>query len=117
MADDIQHPTRKPDPTPAENHSETRSKPTNPEHVYLFVSRARGDFLPGSDYDQVIIPDDAPPERHQGCLTAQVLIGLILPVNFLKRLARLPDECKPGRPANRRPKRGAQALSIGSEME
>ena len=35
-----------------------------PEAVYLFGSRARGDFDADSDYDLlVIVPDDAPKER------------------------------------------------------
>jgi predicted nucleotidyltransferase len=35
-----------------------------PEAVYLFGSRARGDFHEDSDYDLlVIVPDDAPKER------------------------------------------------------
>ncbi len=35
-----------------------------PEAVYLFGSRARGDFDEDSDYDLlVIVPDDAPKER------------------------------------------------------
>ncbi len=36
----------------------------NPEAVYLFGSRARGDFHEDSDYDLlVIVPDDTPKER------------------------------------------------------
>ena len=35
----------------------------NPEEVYLFGSRARGDFNKDSDYDLfVVLPDDAPDE-------------------------------------------------------
>jgi predicted nucleotidyltransferase/HEPN domain-containing protein len=37
-----------------------------PERIYLFGSRARGDHRPNSDYDLlVIVSDDAPPERRQ----------------------------------------------------
>src|SRR5712692_1869756 len=37
-----------------------------PERIYLFGSKARGDDGPHSDYDVlVIIPDEAPPERRQ----------------------------------------------------
>jgi uncharacterized protein len=37
-----------------------------PERIYLFGSRARGDSGPHSDYDLlVIVPDDALPERRQ----------------------------------------------------
>lgn len=36
----------------------------NPEAVYLFGSRARGDFHEDSDYDLlVVVPDDTPRER------------------------------------------------------
>jgi len=36
----------------------------NPEAVYLFGSRARGDFREDSDYDLlVVVPDDTPRER------------------------------------------------------
>ncbi len=35
-----------------------------PERIYLFGSKARGDSGPDSDYDlMVIVPDDAPPEK------------------------------------------------------
>lgn len=35
-----------------------------PERIYLFGSKARGDAGPDSDYDLVVIvPDDAPDER------------------------------------------------------
>lgn len=45
-----------------------------PERVYLFGSSARGDAGPDSDYDVLlIVPDDAPPERQQSRLAAEVL--------------------------------------------
>lgn len=37
-----------------------------PERIYLFGSKARGDAGPDSDYDLlVVVPDDAPPERRE----------------------------------------------------
>ena len=37
-----------------------------PERIYLFGSKARGDEGPNSDYDlMVIMPDDASPERRR----------------------------------------------------
>ncbi len=47
-----------------------------PERIYLFGSKARGEAGPDSDYDLlVIVPDDAPPERLRGRLAYQVLRG------------------------------------------
>lgn len=47
-----------------------------PERIYLFGSKARGDAGPDSDYDlMVIVPDDAPPERRRSRLAYQVLRG------------------------------------------
>jgi predicted nucleotidyltransferase len=47
-----------------------------PERIYLFGSRARGDVGADSDYDlMVIVPDDAPPQRHRSRLAYQVLRG------------------------------------------
>jgi predicted nucleotidyltransferase len=47
-----------------------------PERVYLFGSRARGDAGPDSDYDLlVIVPDSAPPERRQSRLAYEALRG------------------------------------------
>ena len=40
-----------------------------PERIYLFGSKARGDEGPGSDYDlMVIVADSAPPERRRSRL-------------------------------------------------
>ena len=40
-----------------------------PERIYLFGSKARGDAGPDSDYDLlVIVPNDAPPERRRSRL-------------------------------------------------
>jgi uncharacterized protein len=45
-----------------------------PERIYLFGSRARGDFRPESDYDLlVILPDDAPLERQKDTLGSESL--------------------------------------------
>lgn len=43
-----------------------------PDRVYLFGSRARGDSGPDSDYDVlVVVPDDAPPERGRSRLATR----------------------------------------------
>src|SRR5690349_1441061 len=48
-----------------------------PERIYLFGSRARGESRPESDYDLlVIVADDAPPERRQDRLALEALRGL-----------------------------------------
>ncbi|HYS79841.1 MAG TPA: nucleotidyltransferase domain-containing protein [Anaeromyxobacteraceae bacterium] len=47
-----------------------------PERVYLFGSRARGEAGPDSDYDLLlVVPDDAPPERKRSRLAYEVLRG------------------------------------------
>ncbi|MEW6744075.1 MAG: nucleotidyltransferase domain-containing protein [Planctomycetota bacterium] len=47
-----------------------------PERIYLFGSKARGDGGHDSDYDlMVIVPDDAPRERRRGGLAYEVLWG------------------------------------------
>lgn len=47
-----------------------------PERVYLFGSRARGDVGPDSDYDLLlVVPDDAPPERRRAKLAYRALRG------------------------------------------
>jgi uncharacterized protein len=47
-----------------------------PERIYLFGSRARGDGGPDSDYDLlVVISDDAAPERRTSRLGYQALRG------------------------------------------
>ncbi|MGO9607494.1 MAG: nucleotidyltransferase domain-containing protein [Candidatus Binataceae bacterium] len=47
-----------------------------PERVYLFGSKARGDNGTDSDYDLlVVVPDDSPPERRRSRLAYQVLRG------------------------------------------
>jgi uncharacterized protein len=47
-----------------------------PDRVYLFGSRARGEPGPDSDYDLLlVVPDDAPPERRQSRLAYEALRG------------------------------------------
>lgn len=47
-----------------------------PERVYLFGSKARGEAGPDSDYDLLlVVPDDAPPERRTSDLAYRVLRG------------------------------------------
>lgn len=47
-----------------------------PDRVYLFGSKARGEEGPDSDYDlMVVVPDEAPPERQRSRLAYQVLRG------------------------------------------
>ncbi len=51
-------------------------KAYEPERIYLFGSKARGEAGPDSDYDLLlIVPDDAPPERRGSRLAYQVLRG------------------------------------------
>ena len=47
-----------------------------PERLYLFGSKARGDSGPDSDFDlMVVVPDDAPPARKRSRLAYEVLRG------------------------------------------
>ena len=47
-----------------------------PERIYLFGSKARGEDGPDSDYDiMVVVSDDAPPEKRRSRLAYQVLRG------------------------------------------
>jgi predicted nucleotidyltransferase/HEPN domain-containing protein len=47
-----------------------------PEKVYLFGSKARGDAGPDSDFDlMVVVPDAAPPERRRSRLAYEALRG------------------------------------------
>ena len=47
-----------------------------PERIYLFGSKARGDYGPDSDFDlMVVVPDDAPPARKRSQLAYDVLRG------------------------------------------
>jgi predicted nucleotidyltransferase len=48
-----------------------------PERIYLFGSKARGDAGPDSDYDLLLVaPDDAPAERRDSKLAYEVLWGV-----------------------------------------
>ena len=47
-----------------------------PERIYLFGSKARGDAGPDSDYDlMVVVSDDAPPEHRRSQLAYRALRG------------------------------------------
>ena len=47
-----------------------------PERIYLFGSKARGDAGADSDYDlMVVVADDAPPERRRSRLAYETLRG------------------------------------------
>lgn len=47
-----------------------------PLRIFLFGSSARGDTMPDSDYDlMMIVPDDAPPERKRAKLAYDRLWG------------------------------------------
>lgn len=47
-----------------------------PDRIYLFGSKARGDADRDSDYDLlVVVPDDAPPARRRGRLAYEALWG------------------------------------------
>ena len=47
-----------------------------PERIYLFGSKARGESGPDSDYDLlVIVPDEASPEQKRSRLAYQALRG------------------------------------------
>jgi predicted nucleotidyltransferase/HEPN domain-containing protein len=57
-----------------------------PERIYLFGSRARGDASEESDYDLMVIgPDDGPPRREQERAAQRVLRGLGAPVHVMVR--------------------------------
>jgi hypothetical protein len=48
--------------------------PSQPERIYLFGSKARGDARPDSDYDLLlVVPDDALPERRDSKLAYRAL--------------------------------------------
>src|SRR6266446_3185819 len=47
-----------------------------PNHIYLFGSKARGDYGPDSDFDlMVIVPDDAPVDHKRSRLAYERLWG------------------------------------------
>jgi len=48
-----------------------------PERIYLFGSKARGDATADSDYDLLVVtPDDAPAARRDGKLAYEALWGV-----------------------------------------
>jgi predicted nucleotidyltransferase len=47
----------------------------DPERIYLFVSRARGDDGPDSDFNFLVVPGDVPRERRGSHLAYQALRG------------------------------------------
>ena len=56
----------------------------NPERIYLFGSKARGDEGPDSDYDLLlVVSDDAPPERRRSRLAYETLRGTGAAVDVL----------------------------------
>ncbi|WP_448207888.1 nucleotidyltransferase domain-containing protein [Azospirillum sp. sgz302134] len=56
----------------------------NPEAVYLFGSRARGDFHEDSDYDLlVVMPDDAPKEKRAARRAYEAKIGTGIPADIV----------------------------------
>jgi predicted nucleotidyltransferase len=64
-----------------------------PERIYLFGSKARGQIGPDSDYDlMVVVPDDAPPERRRSRLAYQVLRGTATAADILVWTRRTFDE-------------------------
>jgi uncharacterized protein len=76
MAAEIQHVMLKADRTLGDI-VQRLAQAYEPERIYLFGSRARGDFRTESDYDLlVIVPDDAPPERRLDRLASEALRGL-----------------------------------------
>jgi uncharacterized protein len=83
MAAATQHPILKADQTLADI-VQRLAQAYQPERIYLFGSRARGDFRPESDYDLlVIVPDDAPPERRNDRLASQSLRGIRVATSVL----------------------------------
>ena len=51
-------------------------KAYQPDRIYLFGSKARGEEGPDSDYDlMVVVADGAPPERRRSRLAYEVLRG------------------------------------------
>lgn len=55
-----------------------------PQRIYLFGSQARGDAGPDSDYDLlIVVPDDAPAERHDSDLAYRALRGTGIAVDVI----------------------------------
>jgi predicted nucleotidyltransferase len=55
-----------------------------PERIYLFGSRARGNSDPESDYDlMLIVPDSAPEEKRRSAMAYEKLWGTRAPVDVV----------------------------------
>jgi predicted nucleotidyltransferase len=55
-----------------------------PERIYLFGSRARGEPAPDSDYDlMVVVADESPLERRRARLAYETLWGLSVSADVL----------------------------------
>jgi len=64
-----------------------------PEQIYLFGSKARGEAGPDSDYDlMVVVPDDTPSERRRSHLAYQALRGTGTGADVLVWTRRMFDE-------------------------
>lgn len=64
-----------------------------PEQIYLFGSKARGEAGPDSDYDlMVVVADDAAPERQRNSLAYQALRGTGTAVDVLVWSRQMFDE-------------------------
>jgi uncharacterized protein len=68
-----------------------------PKRIYLFGSKARGDAGPDSDFDLMIVSDDAPPEMQRSRLAYRALRGtgtaadvVVWPKSSFERRARVP---------------------------
>src|SRR5689334_10820661 len=73
MASEIQKKLLEEDPV-LRNIVERLVRAYNPESVYLFGSKARGDHGPDSDYDLLlVVPDNAPPEHRRSRLAYETL--------------------------------------------
>lgn len=56
----------------------------DPEKIYLFGSKARGDTGPDSDYDiLLVVADEAPPEKRRSRLAYQALRGTRVAADIL----------------------------------
>jgi predicted nucleotidyltransferase len=55
-----------------------------PEKIYLFGSKARGEAGPDSDYDlMIVVPDQSLPEKKRSRLAYQALRGTGFPADVL----------------------------------
>ena len=64
-----------------------------PEKIYLFGSKARGEAEPDSDFDlMVLVPDHAPAEKRRSRLAYQVLRGTGIAADILVWTCKAFDE-------------------------